>query len=594
MRRGMAAIAAAATLLAAPAAARAQEAPAKRATATGTGGAAATVDPYATAAAVEALRQGANAVDAAVVAAGVLGVTEPYSCGIGGGGFMLVYRVGDRRVRAIDSREAAPDGFGPTSLIDPATGQPIGFDEAVTSGLSVGVPGTVRGWDEALRRYGTWGLSRALQPGIDVARRGFEVDQAFADQTKTNLARFKAFPSTTELYVERDGTEPDPGDVLRNPDLAATYGRIARLGPNGFYRGSVAQAIVGAVRRPPTAQGTTLKVRPGVMSGGDLADYSAIVRRPTRIAYRGLDVYGAPPPSSGGSTVGEILNILEGYDLAGLGSREAALHRELEAERLAYADRAAFLGDPAFVDIPLLGLLSDGFAAARRALIGERAATSARAGDPYAYWADPSPSGTGRPSVAVERSGSTTHLTVADRDGNVVSYTFTIEQTGGNGMVVPGLGFLLNNELTDFEFRPPAANAPEAAKRPRSSMAPTIVLRGERPLLAVGSPGGASIVTTVAQVLVDRLALGATLPQAIAAPRVSQRNSATSQVEPAFLQTPEAAALTARGHRLAVTATSPEIGAATGIEFLGSGRLQAAAEPVRRGGGAAAVVRSSR
>jgi gamma-glutamyltranspeptidase/glutathione hydrolase len=159
-------------------------------------------------------------------------------------------------------------------------------------------------------------------------------------------------------------------------------------------------------------------------------------------------------------------------------------------------------------------------------------------------------------------------------------------------MVVPGLGFLLNNELTDFEFRPPAANAPEAAKRPRSSMAPTIVLRGSRPLLAVGSPGGATIITTVAQVLVDRLALGATLPQAIAAPRVSQRNTATSQVEPAFLQTPEAPALTARGHRLAVTATSPEIGAPTGIEFLGRRRLQAVADSTRRGGGAAAVVRS--
>ncbi|MDP9400666.1 MAG: gamma-glutamyltransferase, partial [Actinomycetota bacterium] len=555
--------------------------------ATGRGGAAATVDALATQAAVRALRGGADAVDAAVVAAAVLGVTEPYSCGIGGGGFMVLYRAGDRRVRTVDSREAAPDGFGPRSLLDPA-GRPLPFAEAVTSGLSVGVPGTVRGWDEALRRFGTYDLARALRPAIRIARRGFAVDPTFAEQTRTNLERFAAFTSTRRLFLERDGTEPDPGDVLRNPDLARTYRRIARRGVQGFYTGSVARAIVDTVRRPPVVPGTTRTVRPGAMSTGDLADYDAQVRRPTRVGYRDVDVFGMAPPSSGGATVGEALNVLEAFDLRALG-REPALHRFLEASRLAFADRNAYVGDPEYVDVPLAGLLSESFAGERRALIGERALPSPqRPGNPYDDQDDPSPSGPPVAGASLARSGSTTHLTVSDRRGNVVAYTFTIEQTGGSGIVVPGHGFLLNNELTDFEFTPPAPNAPEGGKRPRSSIAPTIVLRGGRPVLAVGSPGGATIITTVLQVLVERLDLGRSLPDAIAAPRASQRNGPTTQAEAAFIASPEGQALAARGHQFAAT---PEIGAATGIELLPDGRVVAAAEPQRRGGGAAAVER---
>ena len=574
--------------LLAPSAAAAQATAPKRPTATGRGGAVATVDALATRAALGALRSGANAVDAAVVAAGVLGVTEPYSCGIGGGGFMMIYRAADRRVRTVDSREAAPDGFGPRSFLDPATGRPIPTAEAITSGLSVGVPGTVRGWLEALRRYGTYSLARAMRPAIRVARRGFVVDETFAQQTRDNLERFRAFTSTRRLFLERDGTEYDPGDVLRNPDLARTYERIGRRGVNGFYAGPIARAIVDTVRRPPVAPGATRNVRPGVMSAGDVADYDAHLRRPTRVSYRGLDVYGMGPPSSGGPTVGEALNILEGFDLRALG-REAALHRFLEASKLAFADRGAYVADPEYFDVPLAGLLSESFAGERRALIGERALPAPqRAGDPYDDQQDPSPSGRPAPAVSVARTGSTTHLTVSDRRGNVVAYTFTIEQTGGSGIVVPRRGFLLNNELTDFEFTPPAPNAPEGTKRPRSSIAPTIVLREDRPLLAVGSPGGSTIITTVLQVLVERLDLGRSLPDAIAAPRASQRNTASVTAEPGFIASPEAQALAARGHRFTAMA---EIGAATGVEFLATGRVVAAAEPRRRGGGAAAVER---
>jgi len=247
------------------------------------------------------------------------------------------------------------------------------------------------------------------------------------------------------------------------------------------------------------------------------------------------------------------------------------LYLMLEASKLAFADRNRYLGDPDFVNVPLQGLLSDGYAAQRRALIGTTALTvPVPPGDPTPF----------------NPASSTTHLTVSDRFGNVVSYTFTIEQIGGSGIVVPGNGFLLNNELTDFNFVPGTANSPAGGKRPRSSMAPTIVLQDGKPLLALGSPGGATIITTVLQLLLERLDLGRTLPGAIATARLSQRNSATTQAEPAFLATPERTALVARGEAFSST---PEIGAATGIEFLTGGLVLAAAEPVRRGGGSAMV-----
>jgi gamma-glutamyltranspeptidase / glutathione hydrolase len=583
MRRMLLAVLAAA-LVAAPSA-LAHRSP-DQPTAVGRGGVAATVDQQGTQAAIDALHRGGNAVDAAIAAAGVLGVVEPYSCGIGGGGFLSVYTARDGKVHtetAPARMDAASDSAGFVGLAS--------FEAQRVSGMSVGVPGTVRAWQKALREFGTWPLRRALQPGIVAASRGFTVDQTFFTQTDEAKAIFADFPATAALYLDPDGTPRDVGSVIRNPDLARTYALLAHDGPDAFYTGPLAQAIVDTVQHPPLRAGSTRAVRPGVMELGDLAGYRAIDREPTRIGYRGLDVYGMAPPSSGGSTVGEILNILEGYPMSTL-PREQALHYYLEASRYAYADRGAFVADPGFVSVPLAKLLSDAFAAQRRAKITETAATSPVApGDPSAV-----PDG----SASATRIGSTTNLTISDRWGNVVDYTFTIEQTGGNGMVVPGYGFLLNNELTDFNLdaatgATSGANAVQPGKRPRSSIAPTIVLRDGTPFLALGSPGGASIITTVAQVLVDRLDFGMTLPEAIAAPRLSQRNSATTQTEAGFLGTPEAAALQARGHTFVVnTGTGAEIGAATGIEFLGDGAALAAAEPVRRGGGSAMAVRQAR
>jgi gamma-glutamyltranspeptidase/glutathione hydrolase len=556
----------------------------KQPTAVGTRGAAATVDLLGTRAAIHTLRAGGNAVDAAVAAAAVLGVTEPYSAGIGGGGFMLI-RTPDGKVTTIDSREESPLAMRPDSFME--NGSPLPFAAARWSGLSAGVPGTVAGWELALDRYGSWSLRRTLRAGARVARNGFEVDQTFVAQTQPAIPWFDDVPSTEAIYLDEDGTAPDVGELVRNPDLARTYRLIGKHGAQAFYSGPLAEAIVDAVREPPIAPDADHVWRPGLMTEQDLAAYEAIEREPTHVSYRGLDVWGMGPPSSGGSTVGEALNILEGYaDLAR--DRVRALHLFLEASRFSFADRNAYLADPDFFDVPLSGLLSDSFAAERRALIDPtRAATSPVApGNPY-----DDEGNAGRVGTASFQPGqSTTHLVVSDRYGTVVSYTFTIESTGGNGIVVPGWGFLLNNELTDFNYDSLThPNRADGGKRPRSSMSPTIVTRAGEPLLALGSPGGSTIITTVLQVLMERLDLGADLPTAIARPRATQRNTAVTSAEPAFISSPEAAALSSLyGH---VFGNPQEIGAVTGLDFLGDGRVLAAAEPVRRGGGSAATVR---
>jgi gamma-glutamyltranspeptidase/glutathione hydrolase len=325
------------------------------------------------------------------------------------------------------------------------------------------------------------------------------------------------------------------------------------------------------------------------MTVRDLERYRAKQRKPTRISYRGLDVFGMGPPSSGGSTVGEALNILEGFPRNE--ARVDKLHHYLEASKLAYADRNEFVADPDFEDVPLRGLLSDPFAASRRSLIGPAALSAPQPpGDPWKYNGG-GHNGHGHGPSGDEHGLSTTHMTIADRRGNIVSYTFTIEQTGGSGMVVPGRGFLLNNELTDFNFAIGTKNSPAPFKRPRSSISPTLVFDHGKPAVALGSPGGATIITTVLQTLVNEIDFGKSLPDALAAPRASQRNSATTPAERAFIAQ-DGGPLTARGHQFTVVTPDPpaEIGAATGIRFLRGGVQQSVAEPTRRGGGSAMVV----
>ncbi|WP_051579558.1 gamma-glutamyltransferase [Pseudonocardia acaciae] len=573
----------------APAAPPAQQHPPRAAEAVGNGGVVSSVDPYATAIGVDVLRAGGNAVDAAVATAAALGVTEPYSAGVGGGGYFVYYEAASRKVFTLDGRETAPATADERYFTE--NGQPIPFDQAVTSGLSVGVPGTPATWDEALRRWGTLRLGQALTPAAKLAADGFVVDETFRSQTAENADRFAAFPATAELYLP-GGAPPTVGTLLRNPGLAATYDELGRDGVGAIYKGPIGADIIATATAPKLAPGSKRVVRPGKLTPADLAGYQLAAQDPTHLRYRGLDVYGMAPSSSGGTTVGEALNILERGELRGLPTAEY-LHRFLEASRIAFSDRNRWVGDRAAVDVPTDALLSKDFANSRACLVdpGHALTSPVAPGDPR----KPAACAAGAPgpgSSAGNEGPNTTHLTVADAKGNVVAYTLTIEQTGGSGMVVPGRGFLLNNELTDFNFTPvtpgvPDPNLPGPGKRPRSSMSPTIVLDNGAPKLALGSPGGATIITTVLQVLTGRLDRDLRLVDAIAAPRASQRNRGETEAEPAFLALPERAQLEALGHKFS---SNPEIGRTTGVERLPDGRWLAAAETSRSGGGSAMAV----
>lgn len=560
--------------------------------AVGYGGAVASVDPDASAAGIEVLRKGGNAVDAAVATAAALGVTEPYSAGIGGGGYFVYYDAKTRTVRTIDGRETAPLTADEDLFTE--NGKPLAFAEAVSSGLAVGTPGTPATWQTALDRWGSRGLASVLGPAERLARHGFTVDETFRSQTAANEARFRYFPDTAELFLP-GGELPVVGSTFKNPDLARTYKELGREGVDALYHGELGEDVVATVNKPPVDPDSGWNARPGDLSTKDLVAYEAELQAPTRTSYRGLNVYSIAPSSSGGTTVGEALNILERTDLS-KASKARYLHRFIEASRIAFADRGRWVGDPAFEDVPVRELLSQRYADSRECLIKDDAAlTSPLApGDPR----NPAPCAAGGTAAPTTYEGeNTTHLTVADKWGNVVAYTLTIEQTGGSGITVPDRGFLLNNELTDFSFAPanPAVhdpNLPGPGKRPRSSIAPTIVLdQHHKPVVAVGSPGGATIITTVLQTLTGVLDRGLPLVDAIAAPRASQRNAAQTELEPGLHDSELRAELEALGHSFKL---NPEIGATTGVQRLPDGRWLAAAEKERRGGGSAMVVRPAR
>ncbi|WP_394429160.1 gamma-glutamyltransferase [Streptomyces sp. SGAir0957] len=563
--------------------------PRKVPVAVGYGGAVSSVDADASAAGIEVLRNGGNAVDAAVATAAALGVTEPYSSGVGGGGYFVYYDAKSRTVHTVDGRETAPLTAGSDLFLE--NGKPIPFADAVTSGLSVGTPGTPATWQSALDAWGSEHLGTVLRPAQKLARDGFTVDETFRSQTAANEARFRNFPDTVKLFLP-GGKLPAVGSTLKNPDLARTYQELARKGVGAVYRGDIGADIVRTATKPPVDPASGYNARPGKLSAKDLRAYAAKYQAPSKTSYRGLGVYSMAPSSSGGTTVGEALNILERTNLS-KASDVRYLHRYIEASRIAFADRGRWVGDPAFEDVPTKQLLSQRFADARECLIKDDAVLTSPVapGDPR----HPGKCGKAGDKAAptTYEGENTTHLTTADKWGNVVSYTLTIEQTGGSGITVPGRGFLLNNELTDFSFAPASPdvhdpNLPGPGKRPRSSISPTIVLdKAGKPVVAVGSPGGATIITTVLQTLTGFLDRGLPLVDAIAAPRASQRNAAQTELEPGLYDSPLRTKLEAIGHSFKL---NPEIGAATGVQRLPGGKWLAAAEPVRRGGGSAMVV----
>ncbi|MFI6548112.1 gamma-glutamyltransferase [Streptomyces prunicolor] len=562
--------------------------PTKVPVAVGYGGAVASVDADATAAGIEVLKKGGNAVDAAVATAAALGVTEPYSSGIGGGGYFVYYDAKSRTVHTIDGRETAPLTADSDLFVE--NGKALAFADAVSSGLGVGTPGSPATWQTALDQWGSRKLGTVLKPAERIASDGFTVDDTFRSQTAANETRFRYFPDTAKLFLP-GGALPVVGSTFKNPELAATYKELGKKGMDDIYRGALGKDILATVNTPKVDASSGWNARPGKLSAQDLAAYRAKLQAPTKTSYRGLGVYSIAPSSSGGTTVGEALNILEKTDLS-KASEVQYLHHYIEASRIAFADRGRWVGDPAFEDVPTKELLSQKFADSRACLIKDDAVLTS----PLAP-ADPrnptacTAAGTAAPTTY--EGENTTHLTVADKWGNVVSYTLTIEQTGGSAMTVPGRGFLLNNELTDFSFTPanPAVhdpNLPGPGKRPRSSISPTIVLdQHNKPVVALGSPGGATIITTVLQTLTEFLDRGLPLVDAIAAPRASQRNAANTELEPALYNSDLKTQLQAIGHSFTL---NPEIGAATGVQRLPNGEWLAAAEKVRRGGGSAAVV----
>lgn len=569
----------------------------------GSGGAVVSDTVQSTQAGIDVLASGGSAADAAVAVAAVLGVTNPLVGGLGGGGYLVYYDAETGEVSTIDGRKTARAADTATLFIDPATGEPLSTQQANIGGLAVGVPGQLALWQRAIDRWGKQDLASALKPAIDVAEQGFPVNTALHNQIADTQKTFGIFGNTAETYLP-GGRPLETGKILKNPDLAQTYRIIAAEGTDAFYRGEIGQSMVDAVANPPVADGKSAST--GTMTMADLASYSALNAEPIRSSYRGLDVYGMGSSSSGGVTVGEALNILEQFPLKDE-NKAVATMRFLEASKLAFADRNAYVGDRASVEVPDEVLLSEGFAKSRACLIDPAKALPApqSAGALTATDCSAAPVASGTETVEGQQ---TNHFVVSDAEGNVASYTNTINFYGGSGILVPGRGFLLNNELTDFDFAPSAQggespNLPAPGKRPRSSMSPTIVLQDGKPYLALGSPGGSTIITTVIQVLMNRIDLGMSLQDAVAAPRASQRNSATTLIEPAFEELPEADQAKAAGYTFVVaptpdqnpaSVTPPTIGVVAALEFSRPGpdaapMVIAVGEKERRGGTSAQV-----
>jgi gamma-glutamyltranspeptidase/glutathione hydrolase len=546
-----------------------------------------------------------NAVDAAVATASTLGDTIPFVAGPGGGGFMVIYLAKSHRVVTINGRETCPAACTSGMFTDPKTGKPQDYNYESEQPVSTGVPGMVATWATATQLYGRLKLATDLVPAIMVAEHGFRTNFDFQQLEQSGLDVLRAYTATRKLLLTPSGDPLPVGTLLKNPDLAKTYKLLARHGPSYFYNGPIGRAVVNADDHPQLAPGTTLITQPGIMTTKDLRSYRVRLQAPTKVSYRGLQIYGMGPPSSGGSTEGEILNILSGWNL-GTEPRALALFHYLEASRLAYADRAAYLGDPRYVSVPLSGLLNPQYAAERRCLIHSTALPSPQpAGHPYPPFAGCSGTAADASAAAASPEQHTNNIVTVDKWGNIVAYTNTINFFGGSGQVVPGYGFLLNDEMTDFDFAPPSPgasdpNLPAGGKIPRSSMGPIIALRHGKPVFSIGAAGGSTIITTVVQTLINHVDFGMSLPAALAAPRVSQRNTKTSLAEPDFYNSSLAQQLTSQFGEQFTEATGPVLplnyypGNATALQIFSRGRAEAIAEPVRNGGGSALVVKPSK
>jgi gamma-glutamyltranspeptidase/glutathione hydrolase len=533
------------------------------------GGMVASPQSDATRAGAAVLAAGGNAVDAAVVTAFALGVSDPHHSGIGGGGFVLL-RLADGRAFALDARETAPAAATRDMFVAPGVPQ----HASRAGALSVATPGLLAGLALALERWGTLSLGEALAPAVELAERGFAIGPQHAASLRAwhQLGLAARFPETARIQLPPDGLPPRAGFRLVQTDLARSLRLIAARGPAVFYEGDLARAIVAEVQKGG-----------GLLTLEDLAVYAPKLREPVRGTYRGIEVLSFPPPSSGGVALVEALNILEGVDVASRGAgSSAAIHVVAEAMKLAFADRAAWLGDPDFVEVPVAGLVSKPYAAA----LAERLHP--------AWWRRP-PWQWGRGERALRvrgpgeppRGAGTTHLSVMDAAGNAVAITQTVNLLFGSGVTVPGTGIVLNDEMDDFSVAPDVpnafglvdvrgANAVAPGKRPLSSMTPSVLVAHGRPLLATGSPGGPRIISTTLLSVLNVVDFGMDVQEAVSAPRFHHQWQPDELVlEPA---TPRdvAEALEARGHRVVLSerdwssAQAVHFDAASGLFFGGS------------------------
>jgi gamma-glutamyltranspeptidase / glutathione hydrolase len=527
----------------------------------------ASADAHASRVGVDVLRAGGNAVDAAVAVGFALAVTYPSAGNIGGGGFMVI-RLADGRETTIDYRETAPAAAHRDMFLDEA-GSPVS-ERSIVGPLAAGVPGSVAGLALAQRKYGRLPLATVVAPAIRLARDGFEISWHMAALLASGQSLLSRFPSTARTFLRPDGTPLAAGERLVQPDLAATLQDIAEHGPDAFYRGRIAGLIAAEMSRTG-----------GLITMADLARYAAIERPALTGTYRGHRIVSIAPPSSGGVALLQLLNLLETYPLAEYGLNSSrTMHLMIEAERRVYADRSEWLGDPAFVRVPVAGLISKSYATWLRASIDETRATPSSAVAP------------GRPQDF--ESSQTTHYSVVDAEGNAVSTTTTLNGGYGSGQVVTGAGFLLNNEMDDFSAKPGApnkfglrggdANAVAPGKRMLSSMTPTIVVRDGRTWLVVGSPGGGRIITTVLQVLVNVIDHRLDVQQAVDAPRFHhQWQPEDVRVESVGFAADVVHALEAMGHAMRVDS---DIGGVNAIAIDPATGLRLGASDPREDGAA--------
>jgi gamma-glutamyltranspeptidase/glutathione hydrolase len=503
-------------------------------TATSSEGMVVTDHPSATQAGVDVLRNGGNAIDAAVAVQFAMNVVQPHSSGIGGGGFMVIYDADEDELSTVDNRERAPLHATADMFLNDQ-GEPIPFGRRTTLGQAVGVPGTLRACDLSLKRYGTRPLSELIQPAISLAESGGRVGKVGPALHEAIINNKKDFNAAARKVFLQNGEALPVGTKIVQPKLAETFRIIQEYGIEAFYKGEIAKDTADIVQK-----------NGGSMTADDLARYRATMDVPDNGPFQGVTVRTQPLPSSGGLTIAQILQLLEEYDLDQYGRRSPETYHALSAAfHLAYADRGGFMGDKELVDAPWQGLLDEEYVDQRRSRISFDSADLAgvepgnawdfQPGKPYRIEAPSetvkapeetfsvqnlTSNSSNRITPLAQDRGQTTHFTTADSEGNLVSWTSTIEQFFGTGIMVPEWGFMLNNELTDFDPIPGGPNEVEPTKRPLSSTSPTIVTKDGQPFFTVGSPGGKTIITTVAQIILNITEFDMSLPEAIQEPRI--------------------------------------------------------------------------